>query len=112
MGLKVEMNRDPGVCHGDDLMYLFPMNPPGFPEAVDTKPQEDMRQRLLDIVCSFTKMGEPVQNIQKGCWTPLKRNSSKLKQVTAYTKKNLWKPLLVIGSLLQYLKRRSFSLHS
>ena len=77
MGLKIEMNRDPGVCHGDDLMYLFPMNPPGFPEAVDTKPQEDMRQRLLDIVSSFTKMGEPVQNIQKGCWTPLKRNSSK-----------------------------------
>merc|ERR1711892_271605 len=43
--------KDYGVCHGDDLNYLFPMAPPGFfsvfPKSVVTPAQKEVQQRLL-----------------------------------------------------------------
>ena len=32
-----------GVCHGDDINYLFPMEPPGFPPAVVTEKQQQVQ---------------------------------------------------------------------
>jgi hypothetical protein len=28
--------KDLGACHGDDLLYLFPFAPPGFPKSLKT----------------------------------------------------------------------------
>ena len=47
----------PGVCHGDDLVYMFPMSP--FPDTVVTDDQRRVRQLLLDIVTSFSRAGVP-----------------------------------------------------
>ena len=41
---------DYGVCHGDDLMYLFPMNVPGFPKGVQTNEQKFAQASLLHIL--------------------------------------------------------------
>ena len=46
-----------GVCHGDDLIYLFPMTP--FPETIVTDNQRRVRQQLLDIVSSFSGSSVP-----------------------------------------------------
>ena len=46
-----------GVCHGDDLNYLFPMSP--FPDSVVTPDQSKVRTLLLDLVTSFSARGTP-----------------------------------------------------
>jgi len=46
-----------GVCHGDDLNYLFPMWP--LPESVVTEDQRKVRRLLLDLVTSFSSLGRP-----------------------------------------------------
>ena len=47
----------PGVCHGDDLIYMFPMS--AFPDTIVTDGQRRVRQLLLDIVTSFSGSGLP-----------------------------------------------------
>merc|ERR1719322_621387 len=49
---------DNGVCHGDDLNYLFPMAP--FPKSVVTEEQKRVQHILLDILSSFSLSGKPV----------------------------------------------------
>ena len=49
---------DNGVCHGDDLNYLFPMSP--FPKSVVTEEQKRVQQILLDILSSLSLSGKPV----------------------------------------------------
>ena len=77
--------RDTGVCHGDDLMYLFPMNPQGFPKAVETEDQRKMQTRLLDIITSFSSSGTPrIESVEEertlsSQWTPLLKNMTKFK---------------------------------
>ena len=48
-----------GVCHGDDLNYLFPMDPPGFPSTVVTDSQKRVQRSLVNIVSSFAASGDP-----------------------------------------------------
>ena len=48
-----------GVCHGDDLNYLFPMDPPGFPPTVVTDSQKQVQRYLVNIVSSFAASGDP-----------------------------------------------------
>jgi len=59
MGMSDPYGKTFGVCHGDDLMYLFPMNPPGFPKGVITEDQLSTRASLLDVLTSFTETGVP-----------------------------------------------------
>ena len=47
-----------GVCHGDDLNYLFPMSTLPL-AAVVTDDQKRVQQLLLDIVSSFSRDGLP-----------------------------------------------------
>ena len=49
----------PGVGHGDDLGFLFPMSPPGFPKMVTTEAQRKTRTNLLKLLESFTHNGNP-----------------------------------------------------
>ena len=72
--------RETGVCHGDDLMYLFHMDVPGFPKTVETPEQEAMQERLLNIVKSFMVSGKPqMKDKLAGPWTPVQKNPLKFK---------------------------------
>ena len=67
--------KDYGVCHGDDLNYLFPMNPPGFPNAVVTPTQIEVQQKLLDCVSSFALSSRPTfTGFSEDLWKPLDAN--------------------------------------
>merc|ERR1711973_451064 len=46
-----------GVFHMDDLNYLFPMSV--FPNSVVTDGQRRVQQLLLDLICSFSRGGQP-----------------------------------------------------
>merc|ERR1719342_63033 len=46
-----------GVFHMDDLNYLFPMTV--FPNSVVTDGQKRVQKLLLDLVCSFSRTGQP-----------------------------------------------------
>ena len=48
-----------GVGHGDDLGFLFPMSPPGFPKMVTTEAQRKTRANLLELLESFSQCGTP-----------------------------------------------------
>ena len=50
----------PGVGHGDDLGFLFPMSPPGFPKMITTEAQKKTRTNLLKLLQSFTQNGIPL----------------------------------------------------
>ena len=67
--------KDFGVCHGDDLNYLFPMSPPGFPNAVVTQTQKEVQQRLLDLVSSFAVSSKPTfSGLSEDFWKPVDAN--------------------------------------
>ena len=57
--LSCFMSDSPGVGHGDDLGFLFPMSPPGFPKMVTTEAQRKTRTNLLKLLESFTQNGIP-----------------------------------------------------
>jgi len=68
--------KDYGVCHGDDLNYLFPMSPPGFPNAVVTSTQKEVQQRLLDCVSSFALSSKPsFSGLSDDLWKPVDVNT-------------------------------------
>ena len=48
-----------GVGHGDDLGFLFPMSPPGFPKMITTAAQRKTRANLLELLESFSLCGMP-----------------------------------------------------
>ena len=48
-----------GVGHGDDLGFLFPMSPPGFPKMITTAAQRKTRANLLELLESFSHCGMP-----------------------------------------------------
>ena len=61
-----------GVCHGDDLNYLFPMDPPGFPPTVVTESQKQVQRYLLNIVSAFATSGDPSSTEEFGpIWEPV-----------------------------------------
>ena len=65
-----------GTCHSDDIQYLFPMDPPGFPAAVVTEDQKKVQQNLLDLVCSYASTGQPsARGLEGGVAQPLQPES-------------------------------------
>jgi len=72
--------REGGVCHGDDLMYLFHVDFTGFPPSVETKDQKKTQNRLLDIVTSFMLDGKPkMRDCEQNYWPPMQKNGSKFR---------------------------------
>ena len=64
--------QDYGTCHSDDIQYLFPMDPPGFPQSVVTEDQKKVQQNLLDLISSFATTGNPsVRGLMGGLCQPL-----------------------------------------
>ena len=56
-GLGV-FRRQYGVCHSDDLAFIFPFRVPGFPPTVQTQDQRFARTTLLSILETFSS-GHP-----------------------------------------------------
>ena len=57
-----------GTCHGDDLAYLFPVAPYGFPVPVVTEDQKKVQQNLVSLVTNFAISGVAEWN---GVWQPV-----------------------------------------
>jgi len=64
-----------GVCHGDDICYLFPMAAPGFPPAVVSPAQKQTQINLLDMVHSFADKGVPKFQDESVDWRPISESS-------------------------------------
>jgi len=61
-----------GLGHTDDLNYIFPMAPYGFPPTVVTPAQKKTRRILLDTIESFSLSGSPAPvGEERVDWTPL-----------------------------------------
>lgn len=46
-----------GVCHADELQYLFPLGKSLFVSAAPTKQDEKIRQALLELWVNFANTG-------------------------------------------------------
>ena len=64
MGFKL-YRKELGVCHGDDLFYMFPMAFPGLPKSLKT--QKDTEVSKLFVKALMTFAIDPSINDQ---WTP------------------------------------------
>lgn len=51
--------RNLGVCHGDDMFYLFPFKFFGFPKTLKTRSDKLTSQRFLDFINNFCATGNP-----------------------------------------------------
>ena len=58
-----------GVCHGDDLLYLFPFVLLAFPKAIKTESDKFTSQRFLSFISNFAANSTPgsVGNVE---WLP------------------------------------------
>merc|ERR1719348_2816565 len=71
-------NKVYGVCHGDDLNYIFPMSPPFFPKSVVTPTQQEVQQKLLDCVSSFALSSKPtLSGTPNDLWKPVDASTGK-----------------------------------
>lgn len=78
MGFFNPYNKKYGTCHGDDLMYIFPMDPPGFPQCVVTPTQKKIQQRLVDFISSFASSSRPSSSgLPDDLWEPLDATTGK-----------------------------------
>ena len=75
-----------GTCHTDDLNYIFPMSPPGFPACVVTQTQKNIQQRLLDFISSFATSSRPSSGLAEDIWLPLDANTGKYLNIGAELK--------------------------
>lgn len=85
--------KDLGVCHGDDLFYLFPFALVGFPKSLRSRADKLTSQRFLTILTNFAARGQPgaINNVQ---WMSLPMDAS----VTNF-------PMLKIGKELEFMPR-------
>ena len=51
--------KDLGVGHGDDLVYLFPFSIFGFPKSLKTRNDQLISQQFLNFVANFVVRGDP-----------------------------------------------------
>ena len=64
-----------GVCHGDDLFYLFPFGVFGFPKTLKTASDKNISKWMLTWISNFAAKSDPgsVNNVQ---WLPIQPSSS------------------------------------
>lgn len=79
-----------GACHGDDLLYLFPFDPPGFPKGLKTEADKTASKRFVALILNMVYQGNPTplktvdlnndsaekrslseQIIGEVCWNPI-----------------------------------------
>ena len=59
-----------GVCHGDDLFYLFPFEVFGFPKTLKTASDKNISKWMLTWISNFAAKSDPgnVNNVE---WLPV-----------------------------------------
>eukprot|EP00095_Tigriopus_kingsejongensis_P006873 maker-scaffold605_size125465-snap-gene-0.25 protein:Tk06873 transcript:maker-scaffold605_size125465-snap-gene-0.25-mRNA-1 annotation:"esterase fe4" len=66
-----------GVCHGDDLFYLFPFSLMGFPQSVKTASDLRTSKHFLSLLTNFAHFGNPTpQNKMGFLWEPWTKTSN------------------------------------
>ncbi|KAL3282162.1 hypothetical protein HHI36_005357 [Cryptolaemus montrouzieri] len=69
-----------GVCHGDELMYLFPIATRLFPHRNETESDKRITQLMTSTWANFAKTGNPTpytNDITKNKWEPVTSNDLK-----------------------------------
>ena len=69
LGFKM-FRRRLGVCHSDDLLYVFPMGP--LPNALSTESDRQVSRHMTAMWCNFAASGDPAPE-----WRPLGRDGDK-----------------------------------
>ena len=69
LGFKA-FRRRLGVCHSDDLLYLFPMGP--IPNPLKTESDRWVSSHMTAMWCNFATSGDPAPE-----WRPLERDGDK-----------------------------------
>jgi len=73
-----------GTCHSDDLNYIFPMSPPGFPKCVVSPAQKQVQEQLLDFISSFALSSRPsASGLPKDLWHPLDASTGRYLNIGA-----------------------------
>ena len=69
-GLKLYLKPHLGVCHGDDLFYLFPFGVFGFPKTLKTASDKNISKWMLTWISNFAAKSDPgsVNNVE---WLPV-----------------------------------------
>ena len=77
---KVRLFRKPGlgVCHGDDLFYLFPFKMPGFPAALVSETDVRVSKDLVEKLMTFAATGDPNCRDAKPTWQPYDNSEARL----------------------------------
>lgn len=80
MGAKLYQKKL-GVCHGDDLFYLFPFNMSGFPNPLKTNSDRLTSSLMLSLWTNMAKFGNPNPLSQRDLgiiWEPLSPEGNEL----------------------------------
>nr|AFH01340.1 carboxylesterase [Nilaparvata lugens] len=60
-----------GVCHADDLFYLFPMKPfLGLRVGSETEKDKEISAKFVDLITNFVIEGNPNSKSEPSIWTP------------------------------------------
>ena len=59
LGAKLYQRRH-GVCHGDDLFYLFPFSQPGFPRPLKSDADRAVSRKMCALWTGFAVTGDPL----------------------------------------------------
>jgi len=70
-----------GVCHTDDICYLFPVAAPGFPPTIKTDDQRQTQRHLLDMISSFAETGRAAFQESSVQWNPISETSCEYLEV-------------------------------
>jgi carboxylesterase type B len=78
VGTRLYQKEDLGVCHGDDMFYIFPFTLAGFPKPLKTPTDRLVSHRILTYISRFVSNGQPgmVDNVK---WTSCNEKSEWLK---------------------------------
>ena len=69
LGFKM-FRRRLGVCHSDDLLYVFPMGP--LPNPLSTEADRQVSSHMTAMWCKFAASGDPAPE-----WRPLERGDKR-----------------------------------
>lgn len=69
--------RDYGVCHADELQYLFPLGADLFPDKPPTEDDLNMVSTMTKLWANFAKTGNPTPAVDeniKNLWLPIEND--------------------------------------
>lgn len=110
--------RDYGVCHADELQYLFPLGADLFPDKPPTADDLNIASILTKLWTNFARTGNPTPStdeIIKNLWLPVKNyddmnyfdiaiNELSMKKNLLKERTNFWRNLALDGAKYTRIK--------